>query len=107
MTLNTLSVLKWRWMMRRDPECFRAVALSYWHFLLTALCVVALVASGFGGWLLWSGLPVTDAVEDIRDPGAETLSREKLGDVIEKLKRREVAYQELAKTPSDISDPTE
>lgn len=92
--------------MRHDPGCFRALAVAYWRSLLRLLVVSTLVTGAYGGWLFWSGLPA--GIEGgVRAGGAETLSREKLKEVIDAFKQRELKYEELGKKPRAVADPVE
>lgn len=105
MKANLWASVRWQWMMRHNPECFRALASSYWHALLWLVVVCVFASLGLGGWLFWSGLPESEEGA-LRGESAETLSREKLKGVLGAFRERGSAFQEAVKVPRAFADPS-
>ena len=96
----------YEWRMRQDPDCRRAFMLRFWNTLLLFGTVVVAFSMAFVLWSVFVPLSITPLEGGEARDAAETISRERLREVLSVFEQRELNHQKLRATPPRVSDPS-
>lgn len=96
----------YEWRMWGDPDCARAVIFRYWNALLLIGAGVVFFSAAFVLWTLFVPLSIIPLEQEETRDATETISRERLGAVLDTFEQRNLMYQKLRAAPPRVGDPS-